>query len=92
MTDEKLLRVWRRRRERGFWHFALLRGGLPAIACALAVSAILAMDAGPGGHLGFIVGIILFTVLAMISIPFKWRDYEARYRRLTEDSARSAFE
>jgi len=92
MTDEKLLRVWQRRREQGFWRFALRRGALPGIACALAVSSIMAMDANPGGHVGFIVGIVLFAALAMISIPFKWRDYEARYRRLTEHSARSAFE
>lgn len=92
MTDEKLLRVWERRRKRGFWHFALLRGAVPGITCAVTVYSSLTMDAGWRWRLGIIVVMVLYAVFKMTSISFKWRDYEARYRRLTENAARSAFE
>ena len=90
MTDEKLLRSWPQTRRRGFWRFALGRAALIAGLCAIVVVRLILVS-GEASK-GFAAGLVFFALIGMTFIPVVWRAREARYRRLSGERARTAFE
>ncbi|HKP22791.1 MAG TPA: hypothetical protein VJV39_02925 [Dongiaceae bacterium] len=92
MTDEKFLRFWPRTRQRGFWRFAWWRVALIGGLCAIVIGRTFATSESTAFLRGFAAGLVFFALLGMSFIPVVWRAREARYRRLSGDQARSAFD
>jgi hypothetical protein len=92
VTDEKFLRSWPQTRRRGFWRFVLWRAALLAGICAIVVGRL--FMAGPDARFpgGLAAGLVFFAIVGMSFIPVVWRAREARYRRLSGERARAAFE
>lgn len=92
MTDEKFLRSWPLVRQRGFWRFVLWRAALIAGICAIIVGRLFMTSEDGLVDRGFDAGLVFFAFLGIGFIPVVWRAREARYRRLSGERARTAFE
>lgn len=92
MTDEKFLRSWPQTRQRGFWRFLLWRAALIAGICAIVLGRLFMTSRGAGFPGGLAAGLVFFAFVGMTFIPVVWRAREGRYRRLSSERARTAFE
>jgi hypothetical protein len=92
VTDEKFLRSWPQVRQHGFWRFVLWRAALIAGICAIVVGRLFITSEGGAADRGFVAGLVFFAFIGISFIPVVWRAREARYRRLSGERARTAFE
>jgi hypothetical protein len=89
VSDARFAAAWKRTREQGFWRYILLHSALRVGGCALLVAWLFARDVGAGAR-SFAAGLVLFTTIGVMLVPFTWRRHEARYRRIVTDEARMA--
>jgi membrane protein YdbS with pleckstrin-like domain len=92
VTDEKFLRSWPQTRRHGFWRFFLWRAAVIASICAIVVGRFFMISRDAGFPSGLAAGLVFFAIVGMTFIPVVWRAREARYRRLSGERARTAFE